>query len=275
MSMESGGGWNGGFTGGGRGSGSGPVFRFIHPRFPNFPPPGYLRPFFLIFIIILVLAFYGVNKKTSKDQETSQIKRSALTETVTYPEWYSDELGLISSEAPLTDGLEYFYSETGIQPYVMLLSYNESFWENGEWKEDAAETFLDGIYANMFSDGGHLIFAYFGSENDTESMYGVFYFYYGSSAMSVMDQEAETIFWNCFEDNYDNTDLNTAEFIGNTFVHTADRIMNEGGDSDSADLIFIIGLIAVLIYAVLGLTVIFIFRRKDKKIKQTENEKEI
>lgn len=240
---------------------------FFRPHFPKFPPPAYLRPFFLIFIIILALVFLGTSEKGHEDQD--QITRSALTGTVTYPGWYSDELDLISSESALTDGLEYFYSETGVQPYVMLLSYNESFWNNGEWMEDAAEAYLARTYENMFSDGGHLIFAYFGCKDDTAAMDGVFYFYYGSTAISVMDEEAETIFQNCFAENSENTDQGTAGIIGNTFVHTADRIMNEDSgsdsDSDSDNTALKIGLIAVVAYAVIGLTVLFILRRKDKK----------
>lgn len=248
----------------------------IHYLF--YPGPSYLRPFFLIFIIILILLFYRAAVKTSEKQDISATGRSALTGTVTYSKWYSDESGLISSDAALTEGLEYFYSRTGVQPYVMLLPYEEAFWSNGEWQEEAADTYLANVYNDTFTDGGHLIFAYFGCENDTEEMNGVFHFYYGSSAPAIMNQEAEAIFRDYFAENHSSSDLDVSELIGNTFAQTADQIMYESSepdpDSDSDNTVLKIGLAAVLIYAVIGLTVVSILRRKSRKKQQNTNEKE-
>ena len=134
----------------------------------------------------------------------------------------------------------------------MLLDYDESLWDGGNWNEDAAEQYLAQVYEDTFSDNGHLIFAYFACENDTEDMDGMFYFYYGSAAYSIMDDEAETIFWSYFDMNYNNLDLSIAEFIGQTFEETADNIMHVGTSGNStlikAAVIFaVICVVAIII----------------------------
>ena len=108
----------------------------------------------------------------------------------------------------------------------MLLRYDESIWPNGNWSETEAEDYLAQVYKDTFSDNGHMILAYFACENDSEDMDGMFYIYYGSAAYSIMDAEAETIFWSYFDMNYNNLDLSIAEFIGQTFEETADNIMH-------------------------------------------------
>ena len=153
-----------------------------------------------IIVIIFILAFVPLFLNNGSVQESTEItvsrtERTAVTGTDTYGKWYLDELNFIDHDAYLTDGLKYFYSQTGIQPYVMLLDYNDSIWLDGKWSEDAAEKYLAQVYENTFSDNGHMIFAYFACENDSEDMDGMFYIYYGSAAYSIMDAEAETIFW--------------------------------------------------------------------------------
>ena len=107
---------------------------------------------------------------------------------------------------------------------------------DGKWNEAAAEEYLAQIYNETFSDNGHLIFAYFACENDSEDMDGTFYLYYGSAAYSIMDAEAETIFWSYFDMNYNNLDLSIAEFMGQTFRQTADNIMHISTDGNNSAL---------------------------------------
>lgn len=231
----------GGSHGGGRGPGGpgfgGPGFGGPPPGGPGFGGPGGCSTVILLVIIILaVISCVAPDWGSSRqdiDVTVSRTERTAVTGTKTYSDWYLDELGFIDHDTDLIDGLKYFYSKTGIQPYVMLLDYDESLWDGGNWNEDAAEQYLAQVYADTFSDNGHLIFAYFACENDTEDMDGMFYFYYGSAAYSIMDDEAETIFWSYFDMNYNNLDLSIAEFIGQTFEETADNIMHVGTSGNS------------------------------------------
>lgn len=284
---RSGGGFNGGFGGPGTG---GPGFRgpgFGGPGFGG-PRRGWGGPFFpgggfgwgggprrrgggclsaIIVALLLISVFSSFFRNgTSTEVTVSRTERTAVTGTRTYGAWYLDELGFVDHDTDLTDGLKYFYSQTGIQPYVMLLDYDPSLWNNGKWNETAAEGYLAQVYNETFSDNGHLIFAYFACENDSEDMDGTFYFYYGSAAYSIMDDEAETIFWSYFDINYNNLDLSIAEFIGQTFRETADNIMHNGtGDNFSLMRTVSIFVGICIIVIIIGVIVI-------KRINRSENQ---
>lgn len=283
-----GGGHHGGRSFGGRSGGFGGRGPGRSPGGPGFggPPPGGpwlggsrrrgFRPVFgggfygwggppgragcstgIIVIIILIFIFSSfLSGRGSSQNETeitvSRTERTAVTGTRTYGEWYLDQLNFINHDTDLTDGLKYFYSHTGIQPYVMLLDYDPSVWTDGNWNETAAEEYLAQVYDDTFSDNGHMIFAYFACENDSEDMNGEFYIYYGSAAYSVMDKEAETIFWSYFDRNYNNLDLSIAEFIGQTFRETADNIMHveNSGNSGLFRAIAIFSVICVIVIIV-------------------------
>lgn len=248
----------------------GPIF---HGGFFGWGGPGRrggMGCFSLIVLFILVVGLFQFlpgtgSSQNAPDVTVSRTERTAVTGTSTYGNWYVDELGFIDHDTDLTDGLKYFYSQTGIQPYVMLLKYDPSIWVNGEWNEDAAEQYLAQVYENTFSDNGHLIFAYFACENDTEDMDGTFYLYYGSAAYSIMDNEAETIFWSYFDMNYNNLDLSIAEFMGQTFRQTADNIMHISADGNSALVT------TAVVFAVICVVVIIIGIIVMKKVSKRED----
>lgn len=214
---------------------------------------------FVIMLIVVLSSFQSCGRhddrnygsSETKSVEPSATKREAVTGTTTYDAWYVDELNYIHHTDDLTKGLKYFYSKTGIQPYVLLLDYDGSFWKNGNWDEDAATDYLADVYKNTFSDNGHLILAYFACENDTEdALDGMFYFYYGSSAFTIMDREAEDIFWSYFDINYDNLDLNTGQFISASFEQTADNIMHIE-KSNAPTILIILGVVLIFVLVIL------------------------
>lgn len=276
------GGRSGGGFGGGRGPGGsgfgGPGFGGPPPGGPHFGGPrrrwggpvfhggfgGWGGPgrrggtgcFSVLVLFILVVGLFQSLPDSGSSQNSeiavSRTERTAVTGTSTYADWYLDELAFIDHDTDLTDGLKYFYSQTGIQPYVMLLEYDPSVWINGEWNENAAEEYLAQVYNDTFSDNGHMIFAYFACENDSEDMDGTFYLYYGSAAYSIMDHEAETIFWSYFDMNYNNLDLSIAEFIGQTFCETADNIMHISTDGNNPLIT------AAVVFAVICVIVVII-----------------
>ena len=224
----------------------------------------------VILIIILLLFFSSFIPNSGSGRNTQEVavsrtERTAVTGTETYGEWYLDELGFIDHDTDLTDGLKYFYSQTGIQPYVMLLDYDPSLWNNGKWNETAAEQYLAQVYDKTFSDNGHLIFAYFACKNDSEDMDGTFYFYYGSAAYSIMDDEAETIFWSYFDMNYNDLDQSIAEFIGQTFRETADNIMHNSPSERNFSLMRIVTIFLMICVVVIFIGVLVLKRTNRKE----------
>nr|WP_317362701.1 hypothetical protein [uncultured Blautia sp.] len=288
-SSHGGGGHTGGHSFGGRSSGgssrsgrsSGSEgYRSYHSRTPRYsgyysrPCRRYYRgpvsgggcfSSILAFIIVLIILFAAIRFNTQNDQNPkvsqSATQRTAITGTTSYKDWYQDDLNYIENDSDLTDGLKYFYSKTGIQPYVMMMDYNSAFWKNGAWDEEAADQYLADFYKNTFTDNGHMILAYFACENDSRDLDGTFYLYYGSAAYSVMDQEAERIFWSYFDTNYDNLDYSIAEFMGKSFTQTADNIMHIEKEHTTKEVIFIIFGAVIIIFIILTIIIRSILRR--------------
>ena len=256
--------------GGPRGRWGGPVF---HWGFPGWGGPGRRGGtgcFSLIVLLIVVIGLFNQlhpGSGASQDAEiaVSRTERTPVSGTISYADWYLDELGFIDHDTDLTDGLKYFYSQTGIQPYVVLLQYDPSVWTDGKWNEAAAEEYLAQIYNETFSDNGHLIFAYFACENDSEDMDGTFYLYYGSAAYSIMDNEAETIFWSYFDRNYNNLDLSIAEFIGQTFRQTADNIMHISTDGNNNNTFVAISAVFAVLCIMVIIAGVMVFIKMNRK----------
>lgn len=253
-----------------RGRWGGPVF---HWGFPGWGGPGRRGGtgcFSLIVLLIVVIGLFnqlqpGGNSSQDTEIAVSRTERTPISGTISYADWYLDELGFIDHDTDLTDGLKYFYSQTGIQPYVVLLQYEPSVWTDGKWNEAAAEEYLAQIYNETFSDNGHLIFAYFACENDSEDMDGTFYLYYGSAAYSIMDNEAETIFWSYFDMNYNNLDLSIAEFMGQTFRQTADNIMHINTDGNNNNTFVAISAVFAVLCVVVIIAGVMVFIKMNRK----------
>ena len=215
-------------------------------------------------VVVLILAVLFITSSQSsegifgrKEPQVAQspTQRKAITGTKTSNDWYLDETHYIDRTKDLTDGLKYFYSKTGIQPYVLFLDYDSRFWNGDIWNEETGEQYLAQVYKDTFTDNGHMILAYFACEKDSQDLDGTFYLYYGSAAYSIMDNEAETIFWSYFDGNYDNLDYSIGEFIGNSFEQTADNIMHIEKDNTVRNILLIsFGAVIIVFILVLGIT---------------------
>lgn len=257
--------------GGPRGRWGGPVF---HWGFPGWGGPGRRGgtgcfPLIVLLIIVVIGFFNQLHPGSGSSQDAeiavSRTERTPVSGTISYADWYLDELGFIDHDTDLTDGLKYFYSQTGIQPYVVLLQYDPSVWTDGKWNEAAAEEYLAQMYHETFSDNGHLILAYFACENDSEDMDGTFYLYYGSAAYSIMDDEAETIFWSYFDRNYNNLDLSIAEFMGQTFRQTADNIMHISTGRNDSNTFVTISVVFAVVCVIVIIAGIIVFAKMNRK----------
>ncbi|MCD7774134.1 MAG: hypothetical protein LUH40_00945, partial [Clostridiales bacterium] len=288
----------GGFSGGGRPGGPG------GPRGGGFggpgggyrpPPPPRRRRYWgrryyggggcgsgiIVTIAVIVLAvllmvaslFSAIGVSDNDDGLTNTTERTALSGQVNKTDWYEDQIGWVSSKSVMISGLEDFYNETGVQPYVLLVSYSEDYWnEDGTLNADSADEYLETVYSDTFTDEAHFIFAYFQCENDSRSeMDGEFRYLSGYSADTVMDSEAISILWGYFEINYYDTSLSMEKMISNTFSSTAELIMSSPTNGwDAAKVaIIVVGVIAVAVCVVILVKNI----HKRNKEKAEENEK--
>lgn len=285
---------SGGFSGGGRSSGGfsrgGSSGGFGHRSYyggPRYYGPSFFRPRYyggsgcgcggaisaiiILFAIIMIFnimdsSMFG-NRNTSTEIEKSTKVREPLQGVVTKTDWYEDSLGWISSEKVLISGLEDFYKETGIQPYVLFVPYQSDLWNENVLNPTKADDYLNKVYEQKFEDEGHFVFAYFQCQNDSkQEMEGEFRYLSGYSADTIMDNEAIDIFWGYFEANYYNTSLTIEEMISNTFTQTANNIM-QNAEKDAQTLPMVLSIILI---AIVVIVIIYAIVKNNKRKKQEQ-----
>lgn len=249
----------GGFYGGWMGPGWGPR----PPKLNGYNPFSFYT--ILIIMIIIIILAYATTPRSSVPSNKTQ--RTALSGVVNKTDWYEDNLNWITNKNVLISGLEDFYKKTGIQPYILFVSYSPEYWIGTNINATSADNYLEKVYAEKFTDEAHFIFAYFACSNDTKSeMDGEFRYLSGYSADTIMDSEAISILWGYFEKNYYDTSLSIEKMISNTFSETAKSIMSAPTNGwDFAKILFsIIGIIVVVWIFYL------ILKAKNKRAKEKE-----
>lgn len=183
-------------------------------------------------------------------------------------EWYDDDLGWFGRHNnELIDGLETFYEETGIQPYIALVEYGKC-----EMTAEAEEAYAENLYEETFSDEGHLLFVYFACENDRQDlMDGDWYYICGYDTETVMDSEAKEILESYFRYFYDDTSLDVDELFANTFAKSGKEIMS--GPIYMRTVVIVIVAIVAVVIIVIVLTKWWKARTKRKNKEQEDLEK--
>lgn len=202
--------------------------------------------------------------------KTNATQRTPLVGQVNKTEWYQDDIGWIANASFLTEGLEEFYKKTGVQPFVLMVPYNEAYWNGEEINVDAADGYLNEFYENKFTDEAHFIFAYFEwKEDDKSEMYGEFRYLSGYLVDTIMDTEAQKIFMNNLDMSYHDTSLSIEEMISKTFDKTAERIMMD--QSKKWELVKFTAKGVCFIAALILLIVLVVKLMKRKREKEEYN----
>lgn len=160
----------------------------------------------------------GVNiSGTTSSKEREKLDREYVNFS---NQWYTDELGWIEYENDLISGMEHFYEETGIQPYLYLVD------ANGTMSQTEMDEFAEKAYDNLFTDEGHMLVLYFSCKDDSPWVVeGDLILITGQATELIMDDEAQKIFWSTYDYYYEDGDLSIEEFYGNTFKTAGDKIM--------------------------------------------------
>ena len=168
---------------------------------------------------------------TQPEQE-KVITVKPLQNQVNMTEWYQDPLSWIVNGQELIDGLTRFYEKTGVQPYVAVVPYDSSFWEeDGAANTVAMDSYLDEIYGNTFTDEAHFLFAYFAWQEDSAvKLNGEFRYLWGFSADAVMNAEVLDILVESFEKEFEDEQITIDILIANMFKNTADQIITDTGE---------------------------------------------
>lgn len=243
---------NGGYRGGGAGCGTA------------------VAVFIVIIAFVFILSTFSLSVSDREPSNTTQ--RTPLSSEVNMTEWYADEIGWVSSPNVMIQGLEDFYHETGIQPYVLFVKYDSSLWnDDGTLNPAEATEYLEEVYKTTFSDEAHFIFAYFQCENDSrDEMDGEFRYLSGYSADTIMDNEAIDVLWGFFETNYNDLSLSMEKMISKTFSETAERIMSAPTNGWDFLRIFVVIIGLVIIAVVVYLIIKNNNKRKKEKAEETQ-----
>ena len=173
----------------------------------------------LILIVIIGSVFMScASGFSSYDVPESTVEREALSKgTAQLTDWYDDRDGSwIRSSSTLEDGMEHFYNETGVQPYL-IIEQNGSHTSYQELTDIAEDE-----YDKLFSDEAHFLVVFC---DDNAGSFDVGYTV-GSAARSIVDDEAMDIFAAYLDKNYQDMSLSEEQIFSKTFYDTADRIMS-------------------------------------------------
>ena len=220
----------------------------------------------LVFVVIVGVAF-STMRSGSQESVKNTTERTPLVGQVNKTDWYEDDIGWITERTVLIEGLEVFYKETGVQPFVLFVPYSEEYWNGNNFVDDTAQAYLEQIYSEKFTDEAHFIFAYFECRQDSkQEMEGQFQYLSGYSADTVMDNEARSILWGYLTAYYNDTSYTIEEMLSNTFAETGKSIMSKPTNGwDFAKIaIAVVGVVAVVV-CVLILVKTVAKRRKEKE----------
>lgn len=178
-------------------------------------------------------------------------KRTKLDASVTAEtDYYYDNLGYISQQSVLLKGLKHFYSETGVQPIVYITD---------DQNAKAAE-----LYDQLCHDEGHFLLVVIGAKDG--SVDWEYDYVWGAAASSIMDKEAEDIFF-AYLDSYYYGSFTDEEVFANAFSKTADTIMSSTTNGYDLAKVVVIGVVIVVV-----LMTLIQFWKAWKKQKNKEQE---
>lgn len=172
----------------------------------------------VFFLVALLFGALGGGSCSSADVPVSTVERTALPAgSVNETGYFTDEDGdWIHDPSKLEGGLEHFYEETGIQPYVYILP-NGAVTSYQELQDIAQQK-----YDELFTDQAHFLLVFCDDGNGRFNAA----FWAGAQTGSVLDDEALQIFKAYLIQNYDDMSLSEEEIFSIAFSETADRIMS-------------------------------------------------
>jgi len=165
----------------------------------------------IVFLLSVVLVMMNPSETASTIQR-EKLPASAVKETVYYTDMDGD---WIYNASELESGLQKFYQETGVQPYIYILP------NGAETSTNKLSQLAETLYAQLFQDAGHFLLLFC---DDGEGGYNCGYTY-GAQARAVMDDEAIRILAENLDACYADSSLDEEEIFSVAFENTAKRIM--------------------------------------------------
>ncbi|MDO4287355.1 MAG: hypothetical protein Q4C40_06490 [Eubacteriales bacterium] len=217
-------------------------------------------------VMVVVIAIFLMVAVQSDDVTKSTVQREPLPAgAVVETEYYTDEPGWITNSSELTRGMKEFYRDTGVQPYLYIITdldgdTSPSPSELGEYAEQ--------LYSQLFTDQAHFLLVFC---DDGQGSYNCGY-WIGAQASAIMDDEAVAILAD-YLNTYYYGDMDDEEFFSTTFSKTADRIMTVTKSPWPTVIKIIVIVAGIVIVLLLGYT--WWRKAKEQKNKEAEQMEDI
>mgnify|MGYP004449609339 FL=1 len=200
-------------------------------------------------ISAFVLIIGGMNLLTSSNVTV----REKIDSNVTMSEYYYDDSSLYNAEPwfdnekQLQKGLDEFYDETGVAPYIAIYSQIDG---NTMPSEDEVVQFSEDLYEQKFNDGAHVLVVFVNNEDMVDAGFDYrMSIVPGVQAAEVLDQEAiNKLGYNIDANYYSYSGGDEEALFADAFEETADDIMDNSqlGSAKATTAVGVIGLVASL-----------------------------
>ena len=226
-------------------------------------PPLSDPSFIVILVIALIAEIFLISSVFGSFFGAGSTPRERLSADLVHTSrsWYEDRLGWIYDEDELLSGMEDFYEETGVQPYLLICGDIEGY--GYDLSDDMAEEYLAGLYESLFSDEGHMIYMFM----EYMPSYYMTFIYTGSDADRVMDAAAREEMFEITDRLYYDEDLTDEEFFSEVFSETADEIMEDGRGAGRY--------VVLLLSIAIPIALIWEFLRRKKKYETEERKRRV
>lgn len=202
----------------------------------------------------------------SYDNTRSTIERTRLTGVPAFDsDCIIDEEDWIGDTGRVLKGMESFYDQTGVQPVLMIKSYDASVVGDA-----AQEKWANAWYDSNINQENVFLIVYFVQEYEPRfNGQGYMVYVTGTQANGVVDEEAINIFWDRF-DRYLYEDSTVSELFHDTYQNTGETIMKVSTTTKDIVLWLIIAVIVIALAVFIFHTIRERNRRAREKAAETE-----
>lgn len=218
----------------------------------------------LLFVIIAIIMLTQLIPSHLTSNPKSTYNRERLKSSIAFTNnCIVDEIGWIEKPSQLSKGLQYFYKQTGVQPYIVLKKYDPKLKTDSD-----KEAYANQYYDKNIKNESTFLYMYFEEPNSSDV--GYMAYANGMQVSSVMDEEAIDIFWQYLDRYWVDGNLSMNQVFEKTFTKTADTIMTKS--TTGLDIVKIV-VVSILIISA-GIVVIILVRQKHKRDKEKAEETE-
>lgn len=168
-----------------------------------------------------------------------------------YPSYVHDESGLFSGSDInyLNESLEKFYKETGIQPFVYVVSYDDVPDVFKPVNKNNLHDYAYDIYLDTFNDEGHCLILYALNVEDDS---GIWIEMTGDDAQTVFNDDDFKVFQKDLTAKLKVEDCNRAIAIADTFTENIDTVMKLGTHEKIILWFIVNGFILIFVVVILA-----------------------